>query len=255
MPLDWAATQNNLGNALQTLGAREDGTERLEQAVTAYNAALEVRTREQVPLDWAMTQNNLGDALATLGAREDGTERLEQAVTAYNAALEVRTREQVPLDWAMTQNNLGDALVFLGNRESRTGSLELAANAYRAALEVFTPEHMNWATTQRKLMLVEETIENPLTNPTTSERGIAASRNKLGFALQLCVPRYPGRLLTPGEFVPPAVVDFIGRQLNLDGLLVRRSPLRGALPTFALRGADHAAGLPRCSGRVSDRTA
>ena len=35
------------------------------------------------------------------------------------------------------------------------------------------------------------------------------SRNKLGFALQLCVLRYPGRLLTPGEFVPPAVVDFI----------------------------------------------
>ena len=29
--------------------------------------------------------------------------------------------------------------------------------------------------------------------------------------------RYPGRLLAPGEFVPPAVVDFIGRQLDLDG--------------------------------------
>ena len=43
------------------------------------------------------------------------------------------------------------------------------------------------------------------------------SRNKLGFALQLCVLRYPGRLLAPGEFVPPAVVEFIGRQLDLDG--------------------------------------
>ena len=42
-------------------------------------------------------------------------------------------------------------------------------------------------------------------------------RNKLGFALQLCVLRYPGRLLAPGEFVPPTVVDFIGRQLDLDG--------------------------------------
>ena len=42
-------------------------------------------------------------------------------------------------------------------------------------------------------------------------------RNKLGYALQLCVLRYPGRLLAPGEFVPPAVVDFIGRQLDLDG--------------------------------------
>ena len=42
-------------------------------------------------------------------------------------------------------------------------------------------------------------------------------RNKLGFALQLCVLRYPGRLLAPGEFVPPPVVEFIGRQLDLDG--------------------------------------
>ena len=41
--------------------------------------------------------------------------------------------------------------------------------------------------------------------------------NKLGFALQLCVLRHPGRLLAPGEFVPPAVVDFIGRQLDVDG--------------------------------------
>ena len=42
-------------------------------------------------------------------------------------------------------------------------------------------------------------------------------RNKLGFALQLCVLRHPGRLLAPGEFVPPAVVGFIGRQLDLAG--------------------------------------
>ncbi len=30
---DWAMTQNNLGNALWTLGGREAGTERLEEAV------------------------------------------------------------------------------------------------------------------------------------------------------------------------------------------------------------------------------
>ena len=42
-------------------------------------------------------------------------------------------------------------------------------------------------------------------------------RNKLGFALQLCALRYPGRLLALSEFVAPAVVDFIGRQLDLAG--------------------------------------
>ena len=40
VPLDWATTQNNLGTALQTLGERESGTARLEEAVAAYRAAL-----------------------------------------------------------------------------------------------------------------------------------------------------------------------------------------------------------------------
>ena len=49
-PLQWAMTQNNLGNALQTLGARESGTARLEEAVMAYRAALEEWTRDRAPL-------------------------------------------------------------------------------------------------------------------------------------------------------------------------------------------------------------
>ena len=67
-----ARLQMSLGNALQILGAREGGTERLEQAVDAYRAALEERTRERVPLEWAATQNNLGNALRILGERESG---------------------------------------------------------------------------------------------------------------------------------------------------------------------------------------
>jgi hypothetical protein len=64
-------TQNNLGAALQTLGERESGTARLDEAVAAYRAALQEWTRERVPLDWAATQNNLGNALASLGGRSD----------------------------------------------------------------------------------------------------------------------------------------------------------------------------------------
>jgi hypothetical protein len=43
----------NLGVALETLGKREKGTERLEEAVRACRAALEVRTHKLLPLDWA----------------------------------------------------------------------------------------------------------------------------------------------------------------------------------------------------------
>ncbi|MGF7176663.1 Tn3 family transposase [Azospirillum doebereinerae] len=40
--------------------------------------------------------------------------------------------------------------------------------------------------------------------------------NRLGFALQLCALRYPGRLIRPGELVPPAIVAFLAGQLDVD---------------------------------------
>ena len=58
VPLDWAMTQMNLGTALWSLGERESGTGKLEEAVLAYREALKERTRERVPLDWALTQMN-----------------------------------------------------------------------------------------------------------------------------------------------------------------------------------------------------
>jgi hypothetical protein len=42
VPLDWAVTQNNLGNALSTLGSREAETARLTEAVAAFDACLTV---------------------------------------------------------------------------------------------------------------------------------------------------------------------------------------------------------------------
>ena len=48
--MEWAMTQNNLGNALSMLGERESGTARLEEAVVAYRAPLLEWTRERVPL-------------------------------------------------------------------------------------------------------------------------------------------------------------------------------------------------------------
>ena len=153
VPLDWAGTQNNLGNALSTLGERESGTARLEEAVVAYLLALEEQTRKRAPLRWAMTQNNLGTVFHALGERESGTVRLEEAVLAYRLALEERTRERVPLEWARTQNNLGNTLLVLGESESGAALLEEAVSAYRLALEEQTREHapLQWAKTQNNL--------------------------------------------------------------------------------------------------------
>ena len=51
VPLDWARTQMNLGTALSTLGARESGTARLEEAVPAFEACLTI-TASAWPVQW-----------------------------------------------------------------------------------------------------------------------------------------------------------------------------------------------------------
>ena len=51
VPLDWAMTQNNLGNALRTLGERQSGTARLEEAIATWEACLIVGASVWPP-DW-----------------------------------------------------------------------------------------------------------------------------------------------------------------------------------------------------------
>lgn len=41
-------------------------------------------------------------------------------------------------------------------------------------------------------------------------------QNRLGFALQLCALRYPGRLLTSGEIIPYEISRFLAAQLGLN---------------------------------------
>jgi tetratricopeptide (TPR) repeat protein len=141
------------GAALAALGERESDSARLKEAIAAYRAALEERTRERVPVDWATTQNNLGGALSALAEREGDTARWEDAVAVFRAVLEEQTRERVPLDWALTQNNLGGALSALSEREIGTARLEEAVAAYRAALEELTRERepLQWALTEHNL--------------------------------------------------------------------------------------------------------
>jgi tetratricopeptide (TPR) repeat protein len=117
VPLDWAMTQMNLGNALATLGERESGTARLEQAVAAYRAALEENTRDRVPLRWAYSQHTLANALAILGQRLNDPGRLADALACMRNAAEVY-RESGNTYW-------------LPVAEQRIGEIEAALAAMR----------------------------------------------------------------------------------------------------------------------------
>jgi tetratricopeptide (TPR) repeat protein len=150
-PVLWGYAQNGLAVALQAQGERTDGPQGaalLGQAVAAYAAALEVRTRKDHPVDWAMTQNNLGGVLGAQGSLSegaDGAALLVDSVSAYRAALEVYTLADHPVDWAMTQENLAIAHESLANHDTCTDpapALRAALDHVTAALEVFDPDHM-----------------------------------------------------------------------------------------------------------------
>jgi hypothetical protein len=89
VPLQWALTQNNLGNALLRLGEREGGPARLEEAVTAYHAALQERTRERSPLDWAASQRDLASTLELLADRRKDPVQMAEALACMQGAIEV----------------------------------------------------------------------------------------------------------------------------------------------------------------------
>jgi tetratricopeptide (TPR) repeat protein len=131
------AALNNLGIALATLGERDSGTERLEQAVEAFQQALKEYTRDRVPLDWAATQKNLGTALQTLGARDSDTDRLEQAVEAYQQTLKEYTRDEVPLNWAMTRYNWAITELTLFEKTAQAAHLDRAQDLLRTAAAEF----------------------------------------------------------------------------------------------------------------------
>jgi hypothetical protein len=72
VPLDWATTQNNLGNALWRLGERESGTARLEEAVAAFDACLTVMETAW-PEEWVQEVRSHRDKTRAAIARRPAT--------------------------------------------------------------------------------------------------------------------------------------------------------------------------------------
>jgi hypothetical protein len=68
VPPDWAATQNNLGNALARLGERESDTAHLEEAVAAWEACLTI-TASTRPQAWVREVRSRIDQVRAENAR------------------------------------------------------------------------------------------------------------------------------------------------------------------------------------------
>jgi CHAT domain-containing protein len=125
----------------------------LEIAITGYEVAATVFTREAFPPNWAKIQNHL--AIAYFGRiKGDKAENLESAIGYFQAALSVRTHDASPQDWASTQNNLG--IAYFGRiKGDKAENLEAAIRCCQTALSVRTREAFpqDWARTQTNLAI------------------------------------------------------------------------------------------------------
>lgn len=178
-PLAWSEVQSNLGVVLHAQAEREGSLKPLQEAVVAFQYALEALTPESPPERRAICLHGLGHALMNLGEREDSIEQLNEAVTVLRSALTLM--EQSSELWASMQNNLGNALLALGQRERSSSRVLAAVSAYQRSLEEWTRErvpldwalvHINLGNAFQSLGVLEDRLE-PL------EQAVAAFRASL----------------------------------------------------------------------------
>ncbi len=84
--------QSNIGQTLWELWQRGNSSAKLEEAVSAYRAALTIRNRQRDPVVWALTQCRLGLALWTLGQRLGDNEKIGSGAAACREAQDTLTR-------------------------------------------------------------------------------------------------------------------------------------------------------------------
>jgi tetratricopeptide (TPR) repeat protein len=160
-PMDYGATQNNLGAAYSILAEVEAKAENSKRAIEAYEEALKVRTRDRFPMQYGMTQNNLGAAYSRLAEVEAKAENSKRAIEAYEEALKVYTRDRFTMDYAMTQNNLGNAYRTLAEVEAKAENSKRAIEAYEEALKIYSEREYPeiFPVVERNLKLVRDFCE------------------------------------------------------------------------------------------------
>ncbi len=144
----------HLSRALAFLGAREIGSERLEQAATLARDGLRMIAEaegrsldRQDSIEFRLQLlGALGQALRCLGERGGDPEMLDEAVASLRSAVPLRTARNA-YDWAIVQDELARALLALCVCATRPELLTEAYSASDSALSILTRESypFDWA--------------------------------------------------------------------------------------------------------------
>lgn len=135
-PEEKAEAEMNLGLTLQSLAGA--GAVPITEAISAYQRALRVFTREAHPAEYAILHNNLATAYLSIPMADERAKMREAlAVQSFEEALKVVTLVDQPSEYAMLQNNLGNALQYASSSHGVENNLR-ALDAYDEALKVRT---------------------------------------------------------------------------------------------------------------------
>ena len=103
------------------------------KALSAYDASLEVWTRESSPLEWSLNQMGRGNALRNLGRLDKDVAALREAAACYELALEEQSTDIDPVMWAKTQINRANVYALIGDLADDTAAGRQAELTYDAA--------------------------------------------------------------------------------------------------------------------------
>jgi tetratricopeptide (TPR) repeat protein len=125
-PRGWAVVQLGRAANLVKRGAREVDSTKLENALHALTAGLEVVSREADSGLWVRLQEQLGLTLVTLGERVGDAGHLEQGVAALREAVNAWPPTSDEMSRVNARTELADALLSLGDRRRGTDEMEEA---------------------------------------------------------------------------------------------------------------------------------
>ena len=174
-----AEAEMNLGLILQSLAGAGQAT--VQDAINAYQRALQVFDKKNYPKEFAILQNNLATAFLSIPATDDsGKLREALAVQAFEDGLSVVTLIDHPSEYAMLQNNLGNALQYASSSHALENQIR-ALEAYDEALKVRTAQ-----TTPAEYANTIANKANCLANlPEYQSEALALYREALGLFGQL----------------------------------------------------------------------
>lgn len=140
-PNEWATAQRALGQVYAnsdtylSISGNVSNATRLTEAEDAFQAAMNVYTKDADPVSWAGLQFQLGDIYTTLHQRQGGTFWLEKSIKSHKSVLEVITKDNNPNVWAQVQYFIGNGLVELGSTFKDKAMLKEAIVASESATQ------------------------------------------------------------------------------------------------------------------------